>query len=573
MLVQSFLEARTDRLIAAGRVVIAAFALGGIWIDRAQTVSATDLVYVILVAYLAFAGALLVASQRERVRSAEIALGSHLVDLAVFATLTFLTEGPSSPFFLLFTFSMLSATLRWRWKGALWTALAVLFLLVVLAAISRWLAPGLPFGTEQVAIRWAHVVVIGAMLVYFGYRQQRAADEAARLASWQPDPAVGADSRSLLAACLAHVANVFSAPRVVLVLQTRSEPQASVSVWENGAFHQDRLPGDPPATIVPEALAEAGFIRRADDDVLVAEGSGRLSLWHGAPMGAVLAGYGLDRVLSVPIRSEHATGRLFIADKQDFAREELTIAWLVAVQIGVLLDRLRVIEDAQQAATMEERLRLARDLHDGILQTLAGTALQLEAIKRLAEQDPASLTARINAMQSWLLNEQREMRGFIGKLRPAGPWVRSALSPEHSSLPGLARALEQQWGVAIELADGAADLIVSADMEFHARQILREAVANAVRHGGASKVKLRAELGGKALRLEISDNGKGLPEHGRFDERQCAQRRIGPRSLRERIASLGGELVVDSAAAGVTLFVELPSRSADVPDSDGTDRR
>jgi signal transduction histidine kinase len=451
MLLEAFLQTRTDRFIAAGRAVIALFALAAIWIDPSQPAGAADVTYALLVGYLAFAGGILLASRRETLWSAEIGLGSHIVDLAVFSTIMFLTEGATSPFFLLFTFSLLSATFRWQWKGALWTAVTVLFLLVAIAVVYRAVAPGQPFEVDRFAIRCAHIVVIGAMLVYFGFRQQRSAEEAARLAAWQPDPAVGADSRSLLAACLDHVANVFAAPRVVLVLQMQADPWASVATWEDGTFHLDRLAAGDIDKMVPEALAEASFMRHASGDMLVADPRGRVSLGRGEQTGSVMAGFGLERVLSVPVRSDYAKGRLFIADKQDFAREELVLASLVALQIGVLLDRVQVIESAQQSAATEERLRLARDLHDGILQTLAGTALQLETIRRLAEQDPASLPARINEMQSWLLDEQREMRGFISKLRPPGPWVRSGLASEHADLPALVRALEQQWGATISL--------------------------------------------------------------------------------------------------------------------------
>jgi signal transduction histidine kinase len=573
MLLEAFLQTRTDRFIAAGRAVIALFALTAIWIDPSQPAGAADVTYALLVGYLAFAGGILLASRRETLWSAEIGLGSHIVDLAVFSTIMFLTEGATSPFFLLFTFSLLSATFRWQWKGALWTAVTVLFLLVAIAVVYRAVAPGQPFEVDRFAIRCAHIVVIGAMLVYFGFRQQRSAEEAARLAAWQPDPAVGADSRSLLAACLDHVANVFAAPRVVLVLQMQADPWASVATWEDGTFHLDRLAAGDIDKMVPEALAEASFMRHASGDMLVADPRGRVSLGRGEQTGSVMAGFGLERVLSVPVRSDYAKGRLFIADKQDFAREELVLASLVALQIGVLLDRVQVIESAQQSAATDERLRLARDLHDGILQTLAGTALQLETIRRLAEQDPASLPARINEMQSWLLDEQREMRGFISKLRPPGPWVRSGLASEHADLPALVRALEQQWGATISLPAEVADVIDSAGMEFHARQILREAVANAVRHGGASDIGLRAELDNSALGLRIADNGKGLPVHGRFDERQCAQGRIGPRSLRERIVSLGGSMVIDSTPAGVTLSITLPLRNTNAADSDRSDRR
>jgi signal transduction histidine kinase len=415
--------------------------------------------------------------------------------------------------------------------------------------------------------------VIGAMLVYFGFRQQHTAEEAARLAAWQPDAAVGADSRTVLEAFLAHAAEVFAAPRAILVLHESEEPWASVSVWEHGRFHQEWPIASTVETMVPEALAQSGFIRTSAGDVLAASGPGRLELWRGTLLGPQLASYGLEQVLSVPVRSESAAGRLFVADRANFSREDLMVAWLLAAQIGAALDRMQVIEAAKQSAAMEERLRLARDLHDGILQSLAGTALQLETLKDLAGRDPGAARSKIDEIQSWLGTEQREMRGFIGKLRPARPPAGSGSGSDQFDLPALVRALEQQWGVAITLSPQAAGLLLPADLEFHARQIIREAIANSVRHGGASEVSVQMDLNERRLSLTIVDNGTGLPVHGQFDERQSAQSPIGPRSLRERVVSLSGSLLINSTAGGLTLSIDLPLRSTNATADHHPDRR
>jgi signal transduction histidine kinase len=550
MLVETFLQTRSDRLIAIGRAIIAAFALAAIWIDPSQPALAPDLTYGLLAGYVAFALAVVFATWRERVHAAEIAVGAHLVDLAVYSTLMFLTEGPTSPFFLLFTFSMVSAAFRWQWRGALWTAIAVL---VTLVAIYGGLASAVKFDTDRFIIRCAYVVVIGAMLVYFGFRYQRMAEEDTRLAAWHPDPA--ADRPALLRDCLLHVVGVFAAPHAVLLIQERDEPWGSVTAWKGGEFRQERLVEGSLESIVPEALADAGFICNLAGDVLVANGAGRLSLWQGPPLAGELAVHGLERVLSVPIHSNGATGRLFVAGRNDFSREDLTLAWLVAAQIAVEFDRIQVIEGMQQSAATEERLRLARDLHDGILQTLAGTALQLESVKQLASRDPAAVRAKIDSLQAWLAHEQREMRGFIGKLQPAT--APSGMTADPSDIASLVAKLEQQWSIAIKLSLDS-DLRLPADLEFHAHHLVREAVANAVRHGKASAITLQARANHGHLDLTIADNGGGLPERGQFEASQCEALHIGPRSLRERIASLGGTLVVDSSSAGVTLSIALP---------------
>jgi hypothetical protein len=183
VLLNQILHARADRIIAIGRAAIAVFALAAIWIDPSQPAAMPEATYGVLVAYLAFAGSVLLASRRELRWSSEFSLVTHFVDLTVISLLMLLTEGPTSPFFLLFTFSLISATLRWSWRGALWTSVAVIMLLVAFATLNLGLAANLPVDVDRFIMRLAHIVVIGAMLVYLGFRYERLTEEASRLAA------------------------------------------------------------------------------------------------------------------------------------------------------------------------------------------------------------------------------------------------------------------------------------------------------------------------------------------------------------------------------------------------------
>jgi signal transduction histidine kinase len=84
---------------------------------------------------------------------------------------------------------------------------------------------------------------------------------------------------------------------------------------------------------------------------------------------------------------------------------------------------------------------------------------------------------------------------------------------------------------------------------------------------------VQADLNESRLSLTIVDNGKGLPVHGRFNERQSAQSRIGPRSLRERVVSLGGSFQIDSTPGGLTLAIDLPLESTNATADHHPDRR
>ncbi len=92
----------------------------------------------------------------------------------------------------------------------------------------------------------------------------------------------------------------------------------------------------------------------------------------------------------------------------------------------------------------------------------------------------------------------------------------------------------------------------------HVGQLVREAAANAVRHGRARKVSTRLARANGHLELEISDDGSGFPVSGDFDDDELHARRIGPLSLRERVHNLGGRLRLRSCPSGATLNITLP---------------
>ena len=118
---------RVERLIATGRVVLATCSLLAVWLDSSTTPAqyrvATN---VLLAAYVAYAVGLAMVAWLGRAPSVRLGLVTHVVDLALFSLFVYLTERPASPFYTYFIFAMVGATLRWQWRGALWTALVAL---------------------------------------------------------------------------------------------------------------------------------------------------------------------------------------------------------------------------------------------------------------------------------------------------------------------------------------------------------------------------------------------------------------------------------------------------------------
>ncbi len=560
MIVKAFLQARADRVIAFGRVIIAVFSFFGVWLEPTHGPLSWDFIYSVLYGYLILAVIIAAYPRLSDNARGAIPLIAHVVDLLFFSFLMISMEGPSSPFFLLFTYSMVIAAFRWQWKGALWTSLAVLAFMAILGITYLQITPTAPLEPDRLLIRGAHILVIGTLLVYFGFHQQRLADEAQELNSGFPDPLQFKTKEDFIRLFLSRAAEILRARRVLFVLQDPEEPWSDVYYWIEGQELQiDRLQVNGPGVLVHELLGDTTFLKDFTRIGVKQRGERQpIPEAEVAICPELQERYAIEQVLTAPVGGETPKGRIFLLDQVNVSPDDFAIIEVVASQLAVGLDRLQAFAEGHHAAAVEARLRMARDLHDGILQTLSGTALQLEALSRSAERDPDAFRERVAALQEWLVSEQRQLRKLIRNLR-LGVALDSEEEPQPvRNLALLAQNLEKQWQLRVRFSVPASARALSPQIEYHLDQILREAVANAARHGDASKVTVGMRVKEDLVEMTISDNGSGLPQRGRFNHHECKEQRIGPRSLRERVLDIGGSMLISSSVRGLIIRIALP---------------
>lgn len=564
-MIDQLLRSRSQRIIAGGRLAISLFALGAVWLDPSQPAQLPQVTYTLLVLYVAVATALYyghrltaLSSVRLRLPAQALDLVIHVLELGLFAFLLYATQGLTSPFFPLFTFSIVSATFRWGWRAALWASAAVLVLLIVATILQLKLVPLSQIEIDRLLIRCAHVAVIGGMLSYFSFHQQRAEGEVLRLSRWIPEPASLVQLDEYLSNCARCAAEVFATTQIVVVAQDRDEPWASCVTYENGLVRQERLPSADNDLLSADTSDYFLLGNCADREILlVSQGGAVQSMPPPESFRELCEHVSASHLLSVPLQTDRFVGRLLVLNRPDFSLDEVIVANLAARQIESGLGRLGEIEALRRAATSEERLRMARDLHDGALQTLSAAAMHLEVIRR----SPSDDRLKIEALQEWLHKEQRELRYVIERLRnddTAEAFETDA--GESFSLAEMIESIEGRWGIPITLSCSPNGLNLSADMGFQLQQIIREAAANAVRHGGATQLDVTLQAKDGMLDIMIIDNGKGLCRQGSFDARQCSVLAIGPRNLRERVDALKGNFRLISRPLGLQIDISLPLR-------------
>ena len=488
-------------------------------------------------------------------------LATHLFDLAAFSLFTFFTDASASPFFIYFTFLVICGTLRWDVRGAVWTAAASF---VVYAATGLYASQVLhlrPFPTNAFVIRSVHLAVTAALIAYLGAYQHRFQREIGRIISW-PRRAPR-EPRELAGEIIAECSAVLDAPRVLLVWEEPDEGEINLA-W--GAGSDVTWTTEPEATYGSFVLS--GLERVTFQAADAGNERGVVVHWSGGafrqrvcrPVNPSLqARFGMRQVQAWSLDGELVRGRLFALDKRSMRIDDLILGDVVARLTASRLDSLYLLRRLRQAAALDERLRVARDIHDSLLQSAAGSALQLLAARRLLDRNPDEARRRLEDVQNQLEHGEFEMRDFIRRLRPASsPAEYSPPADLAERLEELRRRVERQWGITVKMAPpSASDAWPQAILEGVYR-IVQEGVLNAARHADPSLVSVDFEVDSATLLLRISDDGRGFPFHGTFNLQELDARNLGPLTLRERVAELRGRLRLQSSETGTELRIELP---------------
>jgi signal transduction histidine kinase len=248
---------------------------------------------------------------------------------------------------------------------------------------------------------------------------------------------------------------------------------------------------------------------------------------------------------SAAFRTDRIHGRVFFTGLTFPISELVPLTEVVAREVGLSLSQLYAAEKLKDVATKEARIRVARDLHDGILQSLTGIRLELRATV-VALGDAPAVRERLNAIESALAMEQRALRFFVTGLgTPRGRRPDASLIGELESMKERI-ALEWKLPVTIRCAVHAAP----PHIESAVPSMVHEAVVNALKHGQPSRVTVLVDGSEEDLRITVVDDGRGFGFRGRRDHRALKESKLGPRSLLDRVAALGGEIAVDSSESG-----------------------
>ncbi len=257
--------------------------------------------------------------------------------------------------------------------------------------------------------------------------------------------------------------------------------------------------------------------------------------------------------LGVPVTFKGSPmGDLYLTNKQgasEFSEDDQLLVERFALHAGLAIQNARLSARVQALAVVEERDRIGRDLHDGIIGRIYAVALSLDDVPEMMASSPEAAAVRVDHAVDALNATIGEIRNFIFGLRPGS-----------QDAGGLTAALETladeiRMTAPVDVVVNADDLpVVTDEMAEELLKVAREALSNASRHAGASQVSVLLSAEDGQMRLEISDDGRGFdPSAPRSAEHH------GLANMRRRAEQLHGRLEVTSETGlGTRIILLLP---------------
>lgn len=562
-----------EHVLGVGRIAVCAACLLAITSEPAGTGTGADAMLGVLVTYLGMSVALLIWALPATPWGLPAPAAVHALDLSAAAALVLLTDGPSSAFFLFSLFSILAGAYRWGLNGALCTALAAVAVLGLHGPIMpNGVRPPTPFGGQDfelhsLLVRSTYLLIAGALIGWLAETELQRRTEVAIVGDVLARVQSEAGFQSALRDISGEVLSLFSAPTLLIAVDDPRANSAYLWVAERADGHTalrveplaaDRrqqflfgAPGDAWQAVAPKREGPSSVTAFGRHG----EWLGRRA-WH-APAGLwentrARAIAGVE--LSFP---EGWNGRVFVVRDTPLSSADLRFFRELVCRVAPALFSLYLIRRLRSRIGAAERARVARELHDGVVQSLAALRLEMSALRRrmLAGDPVGDELARLEAL---LAEETIATREMMQRLR------RVEVTPEQLAghLGALVERFERDTGISARYTTD----VESTDLTTHAcrelARTLQEALVNVRKHGAARHVVVRFTADPLYWKLVVDNDGRPFEFAGRLTLAELEAARRGPLVIKERVRHIGGELVIESGDRGVRLEILVPRRSA-----------
>lgn len=564
---------RIERWLATARVFLATSALVAIWLDPTEVTAGSGMPYWLLRIFIAHSMVVMLLLRWRRESTASFRLVVHTVDIVWPAVISLYAAGQPNPFFLFFVFVMLAAAYRWGLWETLGTAVGAVALLW-----AEWFFLHEGFQPPQVAIndfepkrlfmRSIWLVITGLFLGYLAEQQKQLRAEKTVIARILGRARVDLGLSGTLQGILDEMLATFEASCALVAsreanslrvfvgkLNADSGPDARLAwpeptpedrdlylgEWPSGAFFLEKKPGRASYELV--AVSEADKVQRSNGSDLAQ----RLAARHP-----------FETAASVSFTFEREWwGRVFLFDPRLTGDrvDQLRFLRELVRQVGPAVYNVFLLRRLRLRAGAVERARVARELHDGAVQSLIGMEMQVDVLRRKSDGLPPLISTELSRIQGLLREEVLKLRELMQEMK--------AMEVDAHKLPTF-------LGDTVERFQRETGIAASFDFDHEPRgmeqrvcreitRIVQEALVNVRKHSRARHVQVQLNANGSAWQLIIADDGRGFGFSGRFSQAELDDSRKGPVVIKERVRLISGQLTIESnPGRGSRLEIVVP---------------
>ena len=261
----------------------------------------------------------------------------------------------------------------------------------------------------------------------------------------------------------------------------------------------------------------------------------------------------MSSFLGVPILAKgRVIAAFYLTDKigaDEFSEDDQAAVEMLAAHAAIAIENARLFERSRELSVVEERTRLARELHDSVSQTLFSISLVAESAATLVDRDAAKAKTQLEGLREMARAATQEMRSLIFELRPADLDAEGLVATLRKHIDVLRRV----YPMRIEFKENVAARPPPA-VEREVYRIAQEALNNAIKHSQADRIDVELSSRDAMISLLVADDGKG------FEPKAAELRatKLGITSMEERAESINGVLRIESSEAGTRVELEVP---------------
>lgn len=576
---------RIERWLATARVFLAVSTLVAIRMDPTE-LGHSWAAYGLFVFYMANGILILMLLRRRQQSTAAFRFLVHAGDIVWPALISVFAEGPRTPFFLFFFFVLAAAAYRWGLWETLMTAAAEAALLWIesFVVLHLWPAGSAPlraltglhinvteFQPQRLFMLSIYLIVMGLLLGYLAERQKHLRAEKALVTGMISRVSVEDGLTGTIDKIFHEIVSMYGASRVMMASQEIHSKRvflgelnqgkgngAGEFTWlQSGARDAKTYLDDYPAEVSYASVHGEQWKSGSVDD------SG-----HAVPVTNLAAFSQLrqvqpfDSVVTVPFMSgADWRGRVFLFDTAAGGEKQEELRFLLDIvrQVGPAIYNVYLLHRLRRRAYAAERARVARELHDGAVQSLIAVEMQVDVLRRQAEAN-RPIDGELGRIQSLLREEVLKLRELMQQMKAIDVDAQRLL-------PALRDAVERfqrETGINARFVTDVEGIDLPQRVCRELLRIVQEGLVNVRKHSGARHALIRLSSSPDTLTLTLEDDGKGFSFAGRYNDQQLEEAGKGPMIIRERVRLIGGQLTVESNPGQGTRLEVIVPRNGDV---------